>query len=150
MKNSRKLTLVLLILALGIWGIIGFKIYESTSTNEEFDLAVKVPQDVAGKRDNERYIYINDVRDPFRYAVLLRNDTTKKSIAQRPVWNPPPQKLTGILTAKRKRTAMLEELNGQVHFLHEGDTLNGMRVLRINTDNIVYRFIKRKAVFKLE
>jgi hypothetical protein len=148
-KNSRKLTWVLLILALGIWGIIGFKIYDSTSTTEEFDLAMKVPRDIAGKREIDRYIYVNDVRDPFRYTEPFRKDTTRKSEAQKPAWMPPPLKLTGILLANKQRTAMLEGNNGSVFFVHEGDTLSGTRVLKISGNSVTYLYQKKKTEWVL-
>ena len=152
MKHSRKLIQVLLVLVLVVWGTIAYRIYDSINANDASDVSVRLPSGTDASRFTQKYIYVNDVRDPFRYIVPPQRDSTKKHPATKPqiVWTPPPFKLSGILMAKKKKTAMLEGTDGSVFFLHEGDTLKGMKVLKIQDRSVEYRFTKRKELLKLE
>lgn len=101
-----------------------------------------------------KYVYQDDVRDPFqRRQIAVRRDTSKRMIVPKaivPEWVPPPMKLTGILINTANKVATLETNDGAVAFLHEGDTLRGMKVLKIQSNSISFSYQKKTVDWTLE
>lgn len=153
MKHNRKLTRSLLVLVLLVWGCVAYRIAVSM---DGADMNERIPLRPTGAKQNRAlntYHFIEDVRDPFHYKMPTRKDTSgSKSHSARPkiVWAPPPFKLNGILYAERKRTAMLEGPNGSIYFLREGDTLGGVKVLKIKSQSVTYSFEKKTTDWVLE
>ena len=145
MKN-KKVTWALTVLVIAIWGAIAYQVYASMAgADEEAQVRLSVPGSETGEQAND-YVYLADVRDPFRFVVAARKDTAKKTAAaaQKPVWTPPPMKLTGILRTGKRKTVMLEGNDGSVFFLHEGDTLKGIKLLKIGDLAVSYLYQKKK------
>jgi hypothetical protein len=136
MKNNKKLTWLLGVLLLGVWGTIAHELVGDVGGDtDETENGALADADMT----IERYVYDDDVRDPF-YARLrppVRHDTTKKKpVVPKQVLALPTLKLTGILTASKKRTAMIEAMNGTVFFLHEGDTLQGVKLTKMTEQTV--------------
>ena len=66
------------------------------------------------------------------------------------IWNPPPFRLKGIIEAKSGKMAILEDVSGETFFLQRGDTLNGVRILAIESNRVQYEFVKKKSDWLLE
>jgi hypothetical protein len=151
MKN-RKLVRFLAGALVVIWGAIAYQVIIAIhSDNEEENNSTSLLE--KDKRPEQSlYRYDENVRDPFRFVPEVKRDTIHKSIkhAIPPVWNAPPYRLTGILTNESKRTALLEGNDGSVSFLKEGDTLAGVRILKIGDKEVIYSWQKRKATWNLQ
>jgi hypothetical protein len=123
---------------------------ESMSAEEVVIPTITVRSEFHSRDTVRSYVYENDFRDPFHFIAPHRSDSLKKAIAKKPPWSPPPFKLTGILTAGKKHTAMIEGSNGAVFFLHEKDTLSGLKILRIDGQAVTYFYQKKKNDWILE
>lgn len=131
---------------MGVWGTIAYQIVETISTSKD-KISGEVKRDQNGGREPESFIYASDVRDPFRYVPPARRDTTHHQAVPKKIvlWTPPPLKLTGILLADKKKTALMEGAGGSMFFLHEGDTLMGVKIIRIKDQVVTYSYTKKKA-----
>ena len=133
---------------LGIWGTIAYQIYSPVYSTSDEPAPVSANIGRNKQAHDVKYIYTADVRDPFQFATPAKRDSARKPnlpVKPKQVWQPPLFKLTGILTARKKKTAMLEDPAGGVFFLHEGDTLSGVRILKIGDANVTYLFSKRRS-----
>ncbi len=150
MKN-KKLTRVLAVLVIAVWGSIGYQVYVSI-VQVYGDVAAPASRiDMSGKEMPVPYVYASDVRDPFRYVVSARKDSTKRAVysATLAAWTPPPMKLTGVLFADKVKTAILERSDGVVFFVHEGDTLAGVKVWKIHDRMVRYTYQKKNDEWEL-
>lgn len=152
MKHSKKITLLLTLLVLGTWGTIGYRIHASLRAGDARDDAVRtVPEsDIAFAK--RRYVYSEVARDPFRYVVPKKIDTLKGRVSPKPriAWTPPPFRLTGIMSTKKRKTITLEGPGGAVYFLGERDTLCGVKVLKIDEHGVTYRYQAKKGEWTLD
>jgi hypothetical protein len=151
MKNKR-LQKFLLLLVVAVWGMVALRVYGTMASGDSDEKKSDAPG--AGTRiKRPAFIYKADVRDPFYFpsAVLRRDSVHRPTAVPKPVWMPPPLRLTGILHSKaRKKTAIIENTTGGVFFLSEGDTLTGAKVLKIGTHEVSYLFQKHKSQWTLE
>jgi hypothetical protein len=145
-KKNIILSKALLIALLFIWGDIIYQVIISTQITADLTLD-SMQSDVKYKEDKvETYIYNADVRDPFIYFIPVKKDSTKKNIIPTPkvVWTPPPFKLTGIMMAGSKRTLSIEDNTGAIYFLQQGDTLRGVKILKVTERKVAYSYMKKK------
>jgi hypothetical protein len=153
MKENKKLIWILGVLVLAVWGMIARQILNAVTT-EDSDDASSPRVESSSYTSIERFVYSDEARDPFHYItphVVLRKDTARKNgQKQFPVWTPPPLKLSGILLDKKKRTAMLEGNDGTILFVHEGDTLNGIRLVAIRQSSVTYLYRRKQKKLKLQ
>ena len=150
MKTNKKLFWVLVILVLGIWGAIAYQVFVAV-TESDTDLALDAPRAMERTQDVAGYVYKDDVRDPFHFGAPVGSGSKKNvNSPPPPVWSPPPFRLTGILMTKKKKTAMLEATDGAVYFLREGDTLQGVKVLKIQPHTVRYSYQKMNALWELD
>jgi type II secretory pathway component PulC len=145
MKHSKKLTRSLVGVVFVVWGAVAFRVYESVRSDDALTGMVQAQANTS--KETGKYVYINDVRDPFRYVSPVRKDSSHKRIPAVPAvaWTPPPFKLTGIMVTKKKRTITVEGSGGNVFFLCEGDTLSGMKVLKIGENAVSYKYQKKNG-----
>jgi hypothetical protein len=151
MKNKR-LQKFLVLLVVAIWGMVALRVYGTVALGESDE---RKPETSGAGTHKKRpaFLYKADVRDPFYFpASTPRGDSFHASrMIPKPVWKPPPLKLTGILQNKaRKKTVILENTAGTVFFLSEGDTLSGTKILKIGSNEVSYLFQKQKSQWILE
>jgi hypothetical protein len=150
MKNNKKIIWFLSIVLLLIWGAIGYQIITGIFQSNNNDAATIINNEAGKNLNSAKYQYIADVRDPFRFHIPSNNSINTPNTKQvLPVWVPPTFRLTGILVNKNKRTALLEGQDGSVSFLQEGDSVAGIRILKIKEKLVVYSFQKRKGEWAL-
>lgn len=147
MKEIKFSTALLTALVIGIWGTIAYQVYVSMTDDDGEALQPARRFRVTAPA---AYVYKADVRDPFRFVLQPRRDTTRARALSRVVWMPPPLKLTGVISAGKKRTAMIESQDGGVFFLQMGDTIHGVKVLKINSNSVQYVFQKKKDKWILD
>jgi len=132
-----------------VWGAIVYQIARAISSGKGESIE-NVSNEINERIKSVSFVYTNDTRDPFQYVHIGHRDTSKISRQKTPSWIPPPMKLTGILSAGKKKTVMLEGQTGTVYFLHEGDTLNGIKILKIENKHVSYLFTKKKAIWTID
>ncbi len=152
MKTSKPVTWILVVALAGIWGTIFYNIYVSVSGGESGDETAATSPVRTEQSGGDRFVYTGDVRDPFRATpvVDVKKVAAPKKVQPAPVWTPPPMKLSGILVSDKKHTALIECADGSTNFLKEGDTLRGVKILRITPTAVNYLFMKKKGEWVLE
>ena len=149
--KQKPLTIFLICLVLAVWGVIGFQVYSAMNELGAVDesRALNARQ---RSSPNMNFAYSADIRDPFVYHQKLARHrwTSVRDTARAEAWHPPPYRFSGILGTKTMRTALLEAENGAAYFLKEGDTLGGIRILKIYQDEVLFVFNKKKSVWALD
>ncbi len=151
-KNNKTIVRILVIAVVGVWGAIAVRIYESitsqsTPTDSDSITSTTVPTQV-----HERYVYIDDVRDPFHPTPPPVNKKTKTDSQKKKeaIIIPVPFTLSGVILGKPKATAVLLSTDGNTFFTHEGDTLKGVKILKITRQSVEYLFNKKKNEWHVE
>lgn len=136
-------------IALLIWGSIAYQFAGFVTENEQDEQPPQIAP--ALLHPAERFVYKPEGRDPFQYVVpvriRVRKDTT---VTPKKVWMPPPLKLSGVVLNKKKKTVMLEAGDGNVFFLQEGDTVRGVKLLKIKDQVVTYRYQGKSGEWSLE
>lgn len=145
MKAPPILTRILAVMAVSLWGVIGYKVYVAAHGEGNDHPETDVGESISL---HEPYTYKADVRDPFQSIPLPDSANAKRRTAQL-AWTPPPLKMTGIVGEKGLQTAILEGANGEVSFAHEGETVSGVRIIRIRSGHVVYEYMKVKKEWVL-
>jgi len=138
-----------------VWGMITVQVVQSFGEDEEENVSESI--DVHKNLHESaliKYVYQDNVRDPFqRKSIAVKRDTSERILTSKatvPEWVPPPMRLTGILINNTNRVATIESNDGGVAFLHEGDTLKGMRVLKIKANSVSFSYQKKTMDWMLE
>lgn len=139
MKNNKVITILLVILLVAIWGTIGYRVITGVSSvgSEEGGADVGM----YGNSGSVRYEYKDDVKDPFQLLPVVKKENTaakKETKSIEPLWVPPPYKLSGIIIDKKKKVAVLESVDGMTFFLSEGDSLNGLKIAKIEGKKVLF------------
>lgn len=146
---QKPLTRVLMVLLLMIWGAVAWQVVDAVSRMDA------PPEPTSARAIPEKrppFVYRADVPDPFT-GRQAKADSTVRRIRKKPKplpWMPPPLALTGILTQKKKATAVLQGSDGTTFFLGRWDTLLGVRILRIEPKMVSYSYSGKKALWVLE
>jgi hypothetical protein len=150
MKPNKPLQKFLLLLVSGTWTAIAFQIYGTIAAGS--DAEVEGAAGLHPRLKGAPFVYQADVRDPFYFPQAPRQRDSSRIVLPKPVWTPPPLKLTGILHGmnKRKKTAIVETATGGVFFLSEGDTVSGAKILKISANEVTYSYLKQKSQWTLE
>jgi Tfp pilus assembly protein PilP len=138
MKNNKKITVFLLVTLLGIWGTIVYQIINAVEADNSNEIMAS-PRERRTVQHKEDFEFDDRLKDPFKYAApRVRKETVKTSAAQ--LWVPPPLKLTGIVTTGKKKVAVLEAPDGATYFVSEGESLNGVKMLKILDRSVRYEY----------
>ena len=150
-RNHTLFSKTLIIVLAIVWGGVVYQVYSAMNPASDGPVTRRTISDrIPDRLVDKSYVYIQNCRDPF-LSEIPKNPAkinSKKSI--KPTWNPPPLKLTGIVTAADGKTVMIEGAGGNIFFLHEGDTVGGVRILKITNQDVSYLFQKKKSLWTLE
>lgn len=151
MKKNTKIVLLLAVILLGVWGAIAYQVIEAISSNT-FSETRADRLSLRGRKssDNLNYIYREDVRDPFSIQRALQSISPKIPKVEARVDIPAPYKLSGILINAKKKIAVIEVQDGSIFFLCEGDTLRGVKLLKIKDRVVTYLYQKLQKSWTLE
>jgi hypothetical protein len=107
---------------------------------------------VANGTNRTPYEYRSDVRDPFFFGKLKPRRFVHLDAMRvvKPELPPAPFRLTGIMTRTKRNTAVLEGSGGSVYFLAEGDTISGIRILKVKAQEVTYLFRKKQLTWSLQ
>jgi len=150
-KNTK--TILLVILLLGIWGVIGFRIYEHTNGNANLEcreLTYKYQAPIVPE-DKEYKLQLN-YKDPFlgaikRVKTVKKSEPKKKSLYNRRMrW--PKVEYKGCIYRKKRQLGMIE-YKGKLEFIRNGAVLGDLRVIHVYKDSVCLVYKKEKRVFKI-
>jgi hypothetical protein len=148
MKN-KKMTYLLLIVVLGIWGIIFYKIYMSIKSSDKLTV-----RDYSMLNKNDSNLYkidtfsiVNNYRDPFITSKMATYENKSKvghhMVAQKPIvsqnaqikW--PTIAYNGMIKSKKSsQQLVLVKINGTSDFMTKGSSFSGVQLLRVYKDSI--------------
>ena len=157
MKNKKSIYL-LLPLTLLIWGIIGYRIYQSIKPEDSYAQATSFPTFTALTNDQtpDTFTLINNYRDPFLSAApppvtkpvaQVHRPASKPQIIKKVEKPKPPKKQPKVRWPKiaykgsfknkgSSRQLALVNINQTEHFLGINDTASKVRLLNIWRDSI--------------
>lgn len=152
MKQNKRTMWILLCVLFLVWGAVAYRLIGALNPTEEPEGSAVSWSNGKQNSRSSRYVYVDDVRDPFRPPRLVRRDTTSKLSVNATVqsFQKPPFKLSGIVLNEKKKTAMLMGGDGTIHFLSEGDTLSGIKVINIQPRQVIYSYLKQKGEWSIE
>ena len=158
MKN-KKIIYVLLPLTLIIWGMIVYKIFFNTDTQEEsssFVQSKRVKNSAVTSTDT--FTLLLNYTDPFlkqeRRVTPNNGSTTKKTTEPKPqknteVLNWPIVKYGGLVKQVNKENELaIVSINGSSTFMKTGETVNDIKLIRIYNDSIIVSFQTQKRTIK--
>ena len=130
-------------LVLALWGEIGYQLLAKKEPGPG-DATPVILDNVRAHTAGQKYIFKDNVRDPFAYFRPVIQVQKKKFVPLIVhVWTPPPVSLEGVMLGNGKRTAILADRAGQTYFLSPSDTLYGVRILQVNDSEVAYSYQKR-------
>lgn len=141
-KNVSLITWVLVAALIAIWGEISLQLF--FHRRAETGASMKHASNVA-MHDNTmstHYKFGTKIRDPFsRFAPVdpVQKKARKVSKTVR-AWKPPAISLEGVILGDGKRTAILATRDGTTYFLADGDTLKGVKLLKVADTTVAYRY----------
>lgn len=155
MKN-KKVTYLLIFCVLAVWGIIFYRIYAGLTEEEAIDLPVKQAKTAYFKEVDhakDRVLLQFDYADPFADEPAEPAPPVIKPVNAAPVNNymmpqmaRPQVNWTGIQfvgqifnPATKKRIAIIN-VNGREAMLTEGETVNGLKLLKNAGDSVKVQF----------
>lgn len=144
-KNTKFLTTLLAVLLVAIWGEIAYQLFMHGNASPATGAALSVTRADRPAGHRVHFVFKNDVRDPFTYAhaiVHLRRKPTAIPLKVH-LWSPPRVSLEGVILGDGKRTAILSTEKGQTYFLTKGDTLEGLKILKVDDREVEYRYQKK-------
>lgn len=147
MKDRKKLNWILAVSVLCIWGAVAYRLPGAWSDGSDGITSSRSSPRATGMA--VRYVYKSNTRDPFHFSIQTHH-ASRNTPGTRSQWTPPSIQLAGILTNNKRKTALIESADGEVHFLCEGDTLHGVKVLRIEDHTVTYSYRHKRARWQLD
>lgn len=140
MNANKKITWVLMASLIAIWGSIAYQLVEAVGKSDNEEVETSHPNE-ALRPSKEKFTFEGNIRDPFRY--VTRNESARKPapVQQSVMWVPPPFRLTGIVVKDKDKIAVLEGPDGATYFVSEGETLNGLKLLKILERSVTYKYL---------
>jgi hypothetical protein len=140
-KHSKLLVWTLGALLASVWGEVGYQLMSKK------DLAPEPAQfardsSVSPITNTAYFTFDTKVRDPFAYfdpVARVRKKPKPVPLVVH-IWTPPPVSLEGVILGDGKKTAILGGRSGDTFFLSEGDTVEGVRILRVADKEVAYRY----------
>ncbi|MBT1710553.1 hypothetical protein KK062_20075 [Fulvivirgaceae bacterium PWU5] len=160
LKNKK--LLILSVLVVGIWGIIGYRIYDQMQ--DDAPVAVRPSRTpVQTVAETNTYTLSLSYPDPFLRQQVKPVVAVKKSVApkvQRPVVATAPSVMINwsllqyrgmISNATRKKKTAIVQYSGKDYIVGEGEEIDGFKVLEVHADSIRFgmdsqtKYIKKKV-----
>ena len=151
-KNTKLLTRILAVLLLVIWGEVAYQLVKSKHQAQVVTSAAPFHGAMQTSRPQVPYVFIDDVRNPFAFfnpVPHVRKDPKVVPLIVH-IWAPPPVSLEGVMLGGGKRTAILTDPRGQTYFLSQGDTLDGVRILKVNDKRVIYSYDRKDSSWTVE
>ncbi len=140
-KHTKLIVWILGALLAAIWGEVGYQLLFKKDSAPEPAQYTK-GRSVSPVSNKAHFAFDTRVRDPFGYfnpEVIAKNRPKSIPLVVR-IWTPPPVSLEGVILGDGKKTAILGGRSGDTFFLSEGDTLEGVKILRVADKEVAYRY----------
>jgi hypothetical protein len=154
MTSKRLISTLLIVMLAGVWGTIIYRVVGGASSADT--MSDRVVQDGASASAGPaRYVYADDVKDPFLVVSPAPRKSARDSLADGKKKEivailPPPYKLNGILTNTKRKVAIVESVDGSIFFLSEKDTMAGITIVKIDSKKVAYVYHAQQMLWQLE
>lgn len=149
MKNSRTLRAVLSLALIAVFAGVFYEVKDAVTVDNN---RISPESIDTGKVSRNRpfYVYQPDAKDPFRLEMpAAKALTSQKPKVKPPAWSPPPYTLNGTVINGARRIAVVESSGGKISFLSEGESLDGLAILRIDKDSVHFSYGGQKGSWRL-
>jgi len=150
--------------ALFIWGHNSYKFFKGIKAADEPDLlqSSDVSKRIVAKIDasaqSEDWFYESKYRDPFENWLFVqrpyRKTTQQKNRPAKKVSAPavqfPKLRLTGVIADPNGSLAVIEDARQHVFFAREGDSISGVKIVRVDSTRIACEYQKQKFTLVLK
>ena len=150
MKN-KKLTYLLILVAVVIWGGIIRRLVTYTETGNVPPTQPVVRNDFP--KEPPKYVPVLDYRDPFLEEKMVRKQLVPQGTAPAVSSNPeppperPPIRFKGVIRQGEKQYAILE-IEKNIEILRRGETIEEFKLSTISSDSVILK--KGKHTFTLK
>lgn len=148
-KRSTQVIMVLLVLIIWIYNMNQIISIQSESENVSRDLDLgDVDTFQYDQISTYNYTYNGDFKDPFLPAIRYEQTpaTPPESIAEQPEPVRPRVQLFGIV----EESAVVKIANENVHFMQNGDQIEGVRLQVIYSDSVTFTFNEETFTLNLK
>ncbi|ALM08809.1 hypothetical protein SB49_14145 [Sediminicola sp. YIK13] len=140
MKKNTK-TYLLLVIVLGIWGTIGYRIFSSMNPDQQENITIPLqqfkPKDILVR---DTFSISENYRDPFLGTLVTPKKEASSNRNLKPVNETPPQKdvrYTGLITdGKTNKKIFFVTINGQQYLMGFKDTIDGITLQSGNPTDV--------------
>ncbi len=154
MKN-KKLTWILLPVVLGVWGMIGWKVYAAMNAEEDVMVTTdSAPSNVARSSFvPDTYQLALNYRDPFfesKPEKIYQNSSSHQQSETNVIKKTEPQSVSwptiiysGLVRQPQSgKTVAFLSVNGSSQFVNAGDVVNDVAITKVWSDSIEVKFGK--------
>ena len=140
-KHTKLVVWILGSLLTAVWGEVGYQLFVKKDASP-VPVANSANKSARSSSFEANYTFDSRVRDPFAYfdSVARVNRKPKPVPLIVHIWTPPPVSLEGVILGDGRKTAILGGRSGDTFFLSEGDTLEGVKILRVADREVAYRY----------
>lgn len=154
MKN-KKLIYLLVPLTFGVWGYIGYFIYSTINKDEYIpEINVSKQKKHTNKPIEKDYSLFLNYRDPFLGKISSQQNTNKVPKASKPKTEVNNTilnniKYLGLIKNKEQGNIIASiNINHNDYLLKKGDKINGVEILKINSDSLQIKIENKNYYIK--
>ena len=150
--------------ALIIWGYNSYNFFKGIKAADEPDLlqSSDVSKRIVPEIDvsvlPEEWVYESKYRDPFENRLFVKRPakktTQQKNSPAKKVSAPavqfPKLRLRGIIADPNGSLAVIEDARQHVFFAHAGDSISGVKIVRVDSTRIACEYQKQKFTLVLK
>lgn len=153
--------------ALIIWGHNSYKFFKGIKAADEPDLlqSSDVSKRIVPEIDvsvlPEEWVYESKYRDPFENRLFVKRPAKKRTQSKKqknsqtkkvsaPAVLLPKLRLRGIIADLNGSLAVIEDARQHVFFAHAGDSISGVKIVRVDSTRIACEYQKQKFTLVLK
>lgn len=135
-----------------IWGIIGYKVFDAISKEPEMPMVATQPT-LIPKRTEKRDTFelVADYRDPFLGTLPTSNQKPDKRTVQKKPISKKNIVYSGLVSQTESGNTMyFVSIDGQQHIMSKNAEINGVKLLKGNSQNITVHYDGRSETIVLQ
>ncbi|MFO7889353.1 MAG: hypothetical protein R6V04_03335 [bacterium] len=162
MTNKKVVIPLLLVLSVAIWSHNIYRVIKSvfnaddeTMVEDAFEKASEVEYTLKlNDKPREKFVYQAEFRDPFQDWLHLKKQKKSQPEALKvevpvPPVRLPPLRFTGLLQDSSGNLAVIEDPQGQIHFVDVNDSASGVIITSITEQIIKCTYKEKEFTLKL-
>ena len=153
--------------ALIIWGHNSYKFFKGIKAADEpdllqnFDVSKRIVAKIDVSVQPEEWVYESKYRDPFENRLFVKRPVKKTTQPKKQKNSPakkvsatavqlPKLRLRGVIADPNGSLAVIEDARQHVFFAHAGDSISGVKIVRVDSTRIACEYQKQKFTLVLK